>query len=275
MITIKSKLAGFVPYTMVFFPNHAVLFELIGNLEAIEMVRFFWTSIELLDLGRVVRHEKTTTICIDLVTTLEFIENGVAKKTRNEIRQAERLGQRVTIAHRSGGLFEEFLALYRGLARWKNVSALDYGRLLRYGPHVDTFIAYLDHQPACGHILLRDSDTGRARLIYSANRRFEDSERVRLQGTLNRFLHWREICAYHEQGFSTYDLGGIQPDRTNGITRFKMSFGGQIVNEHTYLCAGTPWLGRAARGVFETFSRRGRQARALASSSSHRQSPSN
>ncbi len=101
-------------------------------------------------------------------------------------------------------------------------------------------------------------EIGRARLLYSASRRFDDRETSRLSGTLNRFLHWHEICAYREEGFSTYDLGGIKDDKSNGITQFKMSFGGDVVKEHTYLCAGIPWVGRTARALFEKTVKRAR-----------------
>jgi len=73
---------------------------------------------------------------------------------------------------------------------------------------------------------------------------------------LNRFLHWHEICAYREERFATYDLGGIKEDKTNGITQFKMSFGGEVSKEHTYLCAGIPWVGRTAQALFENLVKR-------------------
>lgn len=94
------------------------------------------------------------------------------------------------------------------------------------------------------HIFLRDAEAGRARLLHSANRRLQEPEKARLCADLNRFLHWHEVRVYRDDGFHLYDFGGINEDRTDGIARFKMSFGGDLLREYTYLCAGFPWLGR-------------------------------
>ena len=127
---------------------------------------------------------------------------------------------------------------------------------------VDVFMLYLDGQPNCGHIFLRDAEAGRARLLHSANRRLQEPEKARLCADLNRFLHWHEMRVYRDDGFHLYDFGGINEDRTDGIARFKMSFGGDLLREYTYLCAGFPWLGRAVKGVSEFCTSRGRQWRA-------------
>ncbi len=60
------------------------------------------------------------------------------------------------------------------------MSTIKQSALSRYEGHADTFLAYLDGKPACGHILLRDTEIGRARLLYSASRRFDDRETARL-----------------------------------------------------------------------------------------------
>lgn len=268
MITIERKLGGLVPYKAVFFPTDVTLTELAERSRPTQIARLFWTTTELRNADRVVRHYKSATICIDLTDTLDTISKGIAKNTRYEVRQAEKLGDRVRIG-RGAELTREFLTLYKDLARSKpELLAVTQRTLDRYDGYADTFIAYLDERPVCGHVLLRDTEIGRARLLYSASRRFDDRETARLSGTLNRFLHWRELCDYREEGFRTYDLGGIQKDKTNGITQFKMSFGGQIVREHTYLCAGIPLVGRTAQALFENLSKRGRRWRSLLASGS-------
>ncbi|HVA40177.1 MAG TPA: GNAT family N-acetyltransferase [Candidatus Binataceae bacterium] len=269
MISIDRKLGGLVPYKAVFFPTDALLAELTERSKPTQMAKVFWTPNELRSEKCVVRHYRSATVCIDLNGSLDTISKGVAKNTRYEIRQAEKLGDRVGIGRNGNERVEEFLALYNDFARSKpELSAINHGAFSRYAGHAETFIAYLDERPVCGHVLLRDAGIGRARLLYSASRRFDDREAARLCGTLNRFLHWHELCAYQEERFSTYDLGGIQEDKTNGITQFKMSFGGQIVKEHTYLCAGIPWVGRAAQALFENLSKRGRRWRPLVASAS-------
>src|SRR6266481_6492550 len=88
-------------------------------------------------------------------------------------------------------------------------------------------------------------------MLWSASRRFEDHATARLAGILNVYLHWYEIEKYREEGFQTYDLGGIGAlDDNVGVNRFKLQFGGTIVREHNYLVAGMPKLWRP---VFKTF----------------------
>jgi hypothetical protein len=260
MVIIDRNLGGIVPYRAVFFPTDETLTELTERTKPTQMARLFWTATELRNANRVVRHEKTTTVCIDLSGTLEALSKGVAKNTRYEIRQAEKLGDRIRIERNGPELTDKFLALFNDFVRSKpEVAAINHSMLRRYEAHADIFMAYLDGNPVCGHVLLRDVEIGRARLLYSASRRFDDRETARLSGTLNRFLHWHEICAYREERFSAYDLGGIKEDKADGITQFKMSFGGDVVKEHTYLCAGIPWVGRTAQALLENVVKRYRR----------------
>ena len=260
MVIIDRNLGGIVPYRAVFFPTDETLTELTERTKPTQMARLFWTATELRNANRVVRHEKTATVCIDLSGTLEALSKGVAKNTRYEIRQAEKLGDRIRIERNGPELTDKFLALFNDFVRSKpEVAAINHSMLRRYEAHADIFMAYLDGNPVCGHVLLRDVEIGRARLLYSASRRFDDRETARLSGTLNRFLHWHEICAYREERFSAYDLGGIKEDEADGITQFKMSFGGDVVKEHTYLCAGIPWVGRTAQALLENVVKRYRR----------------
>jgi hypothetical protein len=260
MVIIDRNLGGIVPYRAVFFPTDETLTELTERTKPTQMARLFWTATELRNANRVVRHEKTATVCIDLSGTLEALSKGVAKNTRYEIRQAEKLGDRIRIERNGPELTDKFLALFNDFVRSKpEVAAINHSMLRRYEGHADIFMAYLDGNPVCGHVLLRDVEIGRARLLYSASRRFDDRETARLSGTLNRFLHWHEICAYREERFSAYDLGGIKEDKADGITQFKMSFGGDVVKEHTYLCAGIPWVGRTAQALLENVVKRYRR----------------
>jgi len=88
-------------------------------------------------------------------------------------------------------------------------------------------------------------------MLWCASRRFENHATARLAGILNVYLHWYEIEKYREEGFQTYDLGGIGGLEDNvGVNRFKLQFGGTIVRQHNYLMAGMPKLWRP---VFETF----------------------
>jgi hypothetical protein len=252
VIITERKLLGVLPYKIVFFPSESVMAEIAEGLGPGHLARFFWTPMEFEPSGRVIQHECTATVCINLRNPLEELWGAISKNGRNEMRNAERLGGRVRIARNGVSARQDFLAVYNTFARAKTgVSPLTQ----KYVDDADVFVAYLDERPMCSHAYLTDTSLGRVRLLYSASRRLEDREMGRLCSNLNRLLHWREICAYHEDGFVTYDLGGIREDRNDGIARFKTSFGGEVCREHTYLCFGSPWLGVATRGLLQTIRR--------------------
>ena len=83
---------------------------------------------------------------------------------------------------------------------------------------------YLDTQPLCSHVLLRDPETSIVRLLYSGSRRLESPERSAACGMLSRDLRWHEMQRYYAQGFLTSDFGGL--GRPESISRFKLSFSG-------------------------------------------------
>src|SRR5580704_14080056 len=194
MVIIDRKLGGLLPYKTVFFPSDALLAEQTERSKPTQLSRLFWTATELKRASCVVRHQPSATICVDLNGTADTLSKGVNKNTRYEIRQAEKLGQRLRIGRNGNERTEQFLAIYNDLVRAKpELVTINHHALNRYEGHADTFIVYLDERPVCGHVLLRDTEIGRARLLYSASRRFEDREAARLCGILNRFLHWHEI----------------------------------------------------------------------------------
>lgn len=266
MIIAERKLARVIPYRVVYFPSDAVLRNLTEHLGPLEMARLFWSESALGDQRRLVRHHLSTTVCIDLRNPLDAIWKRMdSKGCRYEIRRAEKLAGRIRVTRNGPQAMHGFLALFNSFARAKKegVSMMSREKIERFGPHSDIFLAYLDGRPLCGHVLLRDDSIGRVRLLFSGNRRLEDCELARVCGGVNRLLHWHELQDYREDGFSIYDFGGIDEKIASGIANFKKSFGGEIVEEHTYLCAGTPWMGRLVQLLFENLSTRGRRWRPM------------
>jgi lipid II:glycine glycyltransferase (peptidoglycan interpeptide bridge formation enzyme) len=256
MVIMERKLFRVFSYSTVFFAARKDLELITDTLRTTQIARFFWTATKLEPRSRIIHRQVTATVGLDLRKAPDELWQSIAKNGRNEIRSAERLGDRVAFEHNGPFTRERFLAIYNQFARGKGgVAPLDDRRLRRFGEHADIFVAYLDGRPMCGHVCLLDPVDGRARLLYSASRRLEDQATSRLCGHLNRLLHWREIVGYRERGLTTYDLGGIREDPNDGIARFKTSFGGEIIKEYTYLCAGSPVVGAAA-GYFRDALRR-------------------
>ncbi len=265
---MERRLAGIVPYKAVFFPTTAMVSETAEGLGSSQIAKLFWTTTDLEGGTCLLRHYATATVCQDLDDGPEGILRVASKTCRYEIRQAEKLSSRIEIRRTDPQASLDFIVLYNELARSKpEVSTVKNRVFGRYRKHTDTFVLYLDEKPMCGHMVLRDPDSARVRLLYSASRRFDNKETARLCGNLNRLLHLHEMRLYGEERFDTYDFGGIREDGSDGIARFKLSFGGRVVREHTYLCTGRPWLAHVMLGLIETLSVRGRHWRSLIANS--------
>jgi hypothetical protein len=257
VVILDRKLSGIVPYRMIFFPTADVVRQVTQKLAVNWMVRLFAADEGMGAIGsRVVWHNIGATTCINLEESSEAILRNMAQTTRNRARQGERL-RRVRVERNGARAESDFLQLYQQLAAAKggHVSRLDAAVLERYGACRDVFVIYLDGDVICGHVNLRDEGhPQRARALYSASRRFEDHKMAQLCGVLNCYLHWHEIQAYQSENFKIYDFGGISRGNpgAEGIDRFKLSFGGKTVQEHNYVCAGIPTLGRLAMRFFGT-----------------------
>jgi hypothetical protein len=99
-------------------------------------------------------------------------------------------------------------------------------------------VADADGRLLSAHAHVKDSSSGRIRLLYSAShfRAMSDSGERNKVGRANRLLHWYEILTLKKLGFRLYDLGGIPMDPSdqekNDIARFKLEFGGEMLIEY-------------------------------------------
>jgi GNAT acetyltransferase-like protein len=243
MVKIDRRLFGLLRYQTIFFPAKSALET---ALRSTELVRFFWTNQALGSTRRfLIRDEVGASILVDLTQSLDVLLKAMSQTARRKLRLAEKIAG-LKIVRNGPDAVRDFLPLYNDFARAKQngVSPVTEDVLQRYAPYSDLFLCYLDDRPVCGHLNLVDPDLRRSRLVYSANRRFDDPETARTCAIVNCHLHWHEMQAYREENLMVYDFGGYSKGANAGIDRFKESFGGTIVDEHTYLCAGVPVLGR-------------------------------
>jgi hypothetical protein len=98
------------------------------------------------------------------------------------------------------------------------------------------------------------ASSGRALLLYSASlfRDYADSADRNAIGRANRYLHWHDMLWFKAAGCAGYDLGGIDPDERDPVTRqineFKQGFGGRMRATHSRTTALTA-KGRLARAL--------------------------
>jgi hypothetical protein len=255
MVTIEQRVRRLLRYRTFWFPSCAQAAEISESLRPDDVVRFFAVSPALQGPPHLVEHYKFDTLWINLSSGPEAVLNGMKRKScRYEIRRAEKMLNRVAIEVGSEKANRDFLKVYSGFTRAKGLPGLRPRWIQDNSAHCETLVLYLDTQPLCSHVLLRDPETSIVRLLYSGSRRLESPERSAACGTLNRYLHWHEMQRYYAQGFLTFDFGGI--GRPESISRFKLSFGGAVRPQHFYLLSGMQWVAKLGKLVNEQILRR-------------------
>jgi hypothetical protein len=105
----------------------------------------------------------------------------------------------------------------------------EWGRLLE---HADVVLMRRGGRSVAAHVVMPARRRAQLQLTATAEREAGADRDV---GRLNRLLHWHELRHYRERGLAEYDFGGVVLDPAHalaGATRFKRSFGGELVTEH-------------------------------------------
>lgn len=167
------------------------------------------------------------TIVINLQKSEEELLEALHEKTRYNIRLAER--KRVFIDYDAYSIIGIFLRLLEETSRRAGFSLHPrehYRKLLeirsRYFYNEIFFARYDGSIPAAALVNFY-VPSGTATYLHGASSR--DHQEVMAP----HLLHWRIMKEAKSRGFKYYDLGGIDEKRWPGVTRFKLGFGGQIV----------------------------------------------
>jgi len=83
------------------------------------------------------------------------------------------------------------------------------------------FFVYADYIPIAGAIILEHEKT--AYYLHGA------MDRKYRSLMAPHFMHWELMKRYKKYKFSIYDFWGIDVKKWPGVTRFKLSFGGQVI----------------------------------------------
>jgi hypothetical protein len=191
------------------------------------------------------------TALIDLTRDVDLVFRDMNATTRRQIRKVERLGAQVVVRRNDDVALQDFRTIYNSFVGWKkHTEQLSEARVKALSPIADTFVAYFDGRPLCGHTFVRDQELKRVGLLMAASTRFDNGDAPIFVGSVNRWLHWYEMRLYKSEGMAVYDFGGIGRSTIEkaGVARFKLSFGGRPVTEYNYIVAGK--LGRAAISLF-------------------------
>lgn len=92
---------------------------------------------------------------------------------------------------------------------------------------------------------------GECCLNYSVSNFRIDPTKRNLAGRMNRYLHIEDMDWFRNHGISLYDWGNISSSSNpNGIDKFKMSFGGQVVTVYQNF-VGNTLLGKMLVGLYK------------------------
>jgi hypothetical protein len=172
------------------------------------------------------------TLLIDLTLPEKELWSRLAKSGRALIRRVRDLGCSVSVnenAEEALGFINEFVR-HRKFRR--PITVREWRRHLEYG---DVFTAKHEGRILAAHLVLVDRPH-RARLLLGGRVGLEARVHQSLFGGVERYLHWRELTYYKAAGIPCLDLAGVTLDQHSplySITRFKLSFGGEIVGENT------------------------------------------
>ena len=166
------------------------------------------------------------TVIIDLQQREEELLATMHEKTRYNIRLAERKKVSVSVRQNSG-LADQWWAILQETAerdKFHTHPREHYEKLLSLrSPDFATelFLAEYNNKTVAGAIVNFYQDT--AIYLHGA------SSREHREVMAPHLLHWRIIQEAKHRGFKYYDLWGIDEKKWPGVTRFKLGFGGEIV----------------------------------------------
>lgn len=196
---------------------------------------------------------------IELCSPHLDIFNEFNRETRYEIRRCEKADSLFFDVNSNPRNHDvvAFISFYQRFHQEKNLpntetSCAFYLKTLnQFQEHnalVITSVMRQDQEPLCVHTYLVDGV--RARLINSASIfRGADSGFRSLVGRANRYLHWRDMLYFKEQGYKIYDLGGLSTEVIDTVSSFKRSFGGYQVTEYINIYKSITIKGKLALWV--------------------------
>ena len=168
--------------------------------------------------------QPSKTLLLDLTKSEEELLKNMRPKTRYNIRLAEKKG--VKIVEAGANRFEEFwqLLTFTGDRDEFNLHGRSYyqAMLKLDGDFIKLWFAEYQCKPLAGNLVVFFGDT--ATYIHGGS----SNESRELMAPYA--LQWHNIKLAKQLGYKYYDFHGVDEVKWPGVTRFKMGFGGQVIN---------------------------------------------
>jgi len=194
------------------------------------------------------KQEQRQTVLIDLLKDTDKIFSNINRKRRNDIRRGLKIGFQFVSQEANLKFLKEFRHLYNKFVVPKGAAALlDLETLLALSPYLTAFAGKYADQTLIMMLIIHDGRM--ARVLLGA--RNEASPYTHEGYFIQSNLQWELISHFKARGYHAFDLGGINLDPNSpayGITRNKLSFGGEVVPTYYYEAVVTPLARLMIRG---------------------------
>jgi hypothetical protein len=221
MVSFKKK---FYLFTLIdtWFRSKTGIENLV-NLRTYSFVQDSTSSKPLFCIGR-----ESYTLISDLTQSETELEEKFSSSVKKEVRKAE--SEEVEfIANQELDSFIDFYNQFAGMKSLYQVKD-SMKNALTQDQYWITLAKY-NGEILNAKLYLYDRELGIVRSFLSANKRSDDPAIKRKVGIAGKFLMAKSMYFFKEQGFTTYDFGGIAEGTKDkglqGINEFKASFGGQ------------------------------------------------
>lgn len=202
--------------------------------------------------GAFVHNSSSETVFSDLTKSTEEILADSTKTVKYEVNKCEKEDVNITFytaadLKNNKALVDEFETAYIDFAKDLNLKEVEdaYKR-----SKIDNFID-------CDCILLSKAEKDgvsvyhvyacggqECSLNYSVSNFRIDPSKRNLAGRMNKLLHIKDMEWFRDRGYTLYDWGNISSSNNpNGIDKFKMSFGGEVVTVY-HAFVGNSFIGK-------------------------------
>jgi hypothetical protein len=197
------------------------------------------------------RRKSAATVLFDLTVPAVDLWKGQRRKCRQDINKALKRGPDIVLNGDTGAVFRLINDHIRRKRYRPPLSKAEWDGILSHG---DVFSIWCEGVLISGHAVLVDAPT-RARATIGGEIDRADKRFFGVIGPMNRLLHWHEMNYYKHCGVRHYDFGGVVLDPASpmyDISRFKLSFGGELVAENVLQL----WRGALGRRVMRQLAAR-------------------
>jgi len=196
----------------------------------------FYHSFSLPKDKNIVEVTKVYTTSLDITQPLESIRSNFHKKLRGYINKGDRTNFTYKILNISDEKIQKYLLEeYNCFALNKHLDTLNAKWFYTFCKSNKIFASQIlfKNQALVIHIYLYDEC--RVRLQFSFHLHEVEKYSGQFRGLANRYLHWLDVIYAKNTKFEIYDFGGIPMTTLESLLSFKLSFGGFIEEQYSFI----------------------------------------